>query len=143
MKQTMYTMNMKKIFIVGLIIASGIIMPSSFAFSADSTSGGITGGSAPSSGISTKLQNPIKYDTFSKFAAGVTEAAVKILLPFIVIGFMYSGFLFVKAQGNEKELEEAKKAIWYSMIGAFILLGAWGFAQIIGQTVSTITNTSL
>lgn len=100
-------------------------------------SGNTVGGSLSAN---TKLQNPIKYSTFSEFAAAVTKTAVQVLLPFIVLAFIYSGFLFVKAQGNEKELEEAKKAIWYSLIGAFILLGAWGFAQIIGQTVSTITQ---
>ncbi len=94
------------------------------------------------SGLSanTKLQNPIKYSTFSDFAAAVTKTAVQILMPFIVLAFIYSGFLFVKAQGNVAELEKAKTAIIYSMIGAFILLGAWGFAQIIGQTVSTLTQ---
>ena len=107
--------------------------------SAPITTGGSLGGvSAP--GASTQLQNPIKYNTFSDFIAAVTKAAVVILLPFIVLAFIYSGFLFVKAQGNEAGLTEAKTAITYSMIGAFILLGAWGFAQIISQTVSTITK---
>lgn len=88
----------------------------------------------------TTIQNPIKYDTFSQFVAAVTAAAVNVLMPFVVLAFIWSGFLFVKAQGNEKELETAKTAIWWSVIGAFILMGAWGFAQIIGSTVSTITN---
>lgn len=87
-----------------------------------------------------KLQNPIKYDNFSDFVAGVTQTAVKVLLPFVVLAFIYSGFLFVKAQGNEKELEEAKKAILWSAVGAFILFGAWGFAQIIKTTISAVTQ---
>lgn len=89
-----------------------------------------------------KFENPLKaeYDTFPHLVAGITRIAVNVLTPFVVIGFIYSGFLFVKAQGKEKELEEAKKAIYYSVIGAFILFGAWGFAQIIGTTVSTITG---
>ncbi|HBB43898.1 MAG TPA: hypothetical protein DCZ83_00680 [Candidatus Yonathbacteria bacterium] len=86
------------------------------------------------------IQNPIKYSTFPEFVAAVTAAAVNVLMPFVVLAFIWSGFLFVKAQGNEKELETAKTAIWWSVIGAFILMGAWGFAQIIGSTVSTITN---
>jgi hypothetical protein len=96
----------------------------------------------PSQGttVTARIDNPIKANNFSEFASMVTKSAVQILLPFVVLAFMYSGFLFIKAQGNEKELEEAKKAIWYSMIGAFILLGAWSFAQIIGRTVSTLTQ---
>ncbi|KKT36751.1 MAG: hypothetical protein UW25_C0004G0079 [Candidatus Nomurabacteria bacterium GW2011_GWB1_44_12] len=96
----------------------------------------------PSSGLSanTQLQNPIKYSTFSEFAAAVTKTAVQVLMPFIVLAFIYSGFLFVSAQGNETKLTNAKNILLYSMLGAFILLGAWGFAQIIGQTVSTLTQ---
>lgn len=84
--------------------------------------------------------NPIKYDNFSDFAAGVTQSAVQILMPFIVLAFIYSGFLFVKAQGKPKELEDAQNAIKWSIVGAFILFGAWGFAQIIKTTISTVTN---
>lgn len=92
------------------------------------------------SGVSTPLANPIKFNTFSEFVAQVTKTAVDILMPFVVLAFIWSGFLFVRAQGNEKELEEAKSAIKWSIVGAFILLGAWGFAQIIGTTIKTITN---
>lgn len=126
-----------------LIIVSGILMSAMFApsvlvttvFSATGDATTVTTG---------KLQNPLKsdYDTFSKFTAGVVKTAVNVMLPFVVLGFIYSGFIFVKAQGNEKELEAAKTAIWYSVIGAFILFGAWGFAQIISTTVSTLTETT-
>jgi hypothetical protein len=90
--------------------------------------------------VATTLENPIKYNNFSDFVAGVTQTAVQVLMPFVVLAFIYSGFLFVKAQGNEKELETAKEAIKWSIVGALILFGAWGFAQIIKTTISTITT---
>lgn len=102
--------------------------------------GGSLGGTSATLSANTQLQNPIKYSTFSAFAAAITKTAVQVLMPFIVLAFIYSGFLFVSAQGNDTKLSEAKQVLWYSMIGAFILLGAWGFAQIIGQTVSTLTQ---
>lgn len=86
------------------------------------------------------LQNPTKFDTFSQLAAQVTKTAVEILLPFVVLAFIWSGFLFVRAQGNQKELEDAKTAIKWSIIGAFILMGAWGFATIISDTLTTLTS---
>ena len=87
-----------------------------------------------------QIVNPIKYNDFSSFVAAVLKTAVDILMPFVVLAFIWSGFLFVRAQGNEKELEEAKSAIKWSIVGAFILMGAWGFAQIISTTVSTLTQ---
>lgn len=124
---------MKKTLATGLIIISSIVMPTFFVFAQ-------AGGTTPMA--STQLENPLKsgLDTFPKFAAKVIDTAAQILLPFIVLGFIYSGFLFVKAQGNEAGLTEAKTAITYSIIGAFILMGAWGFAQIISTTVSTLTR---
>lgn len=96
--------------------------------------------SADAATVNTKLENPIKYDNFSDFVAGITQTAVRVLMPFVVLAFIYSGFLFVKAQGNEKELEAAKQAIIWSSVGALILFGAWGFAEIIKTTIETVTN---
>lgn len=111
--------------------------------------GGMTGGGSGSSGtagggsamqVTAQLKNPIKFNTFSDFVAQVTKSAVEILLPFVVLAFIYSGFLFVRAQGNTEDLKKAKSAIGWSVVGAFILMGAWGFAQIISTTVARIAG---
>ena len=86
------------------------------------------------------LKNPIKFDTFSAFVSAVTKTAVQVLMPFVVLAFIYSGFLFVRAQGKENELKAAKDAIMWSVVGALILFGAWGFAEMIGKTVQTFTK---
>lgn len=127
--------GMKKLTLLFLVLAS-----MSFALPVFAQSDKVITGL----GVDTKLANPLKsdLDTFPKFVAGVTNTAVQVLMPFVVLSFIYAGFLFVKAQGNPKELEEARAVIWYSVIGAFILFGAYGFAQIIGETVSTITKTT-
>ena len=125
---------MKNIF--GSLVVGMMFLSLAFPAAAE-----ITGSTAPSgSTASVQLKNPIKVDTFSELAALVTETAVRVLLPFVVLAFIYSGFLFVKAQGNEAGITEAKAVLWYSMIGAFVLFGAWGFAQIIGRTITTITQ---
>lgn len=121
----------------------------------DGSSGGgvVSGAGAPSSGVvsgagssgggnqlvDAQIQNPIVYDNFYDFVAAIIDTAVKILMPFVVLMFVFAGFLFVKAQGNETELTAAKKTLGYSIVGAFILLGAWSFAQIIGTTITAIT----
>lgn len=107
-------------------------------FSATCTGTAVSGGTGLSA--TGQIVNPIKYNDFSSFVAAVLKTAVDILMPFVVLAFIWSGFLFVRAQGNEKELEEAKSAIKWSIVGAFILMGAWGFAQIISTTVSTLTQ---
>ncbi|KKT81816.1 MAG: hypothetical protein A2V96_01775 [Candidatus Yonathbacteria bacterium RBG_16_43_6] len=111
---------MKKI-LVSLITFCAVSVPGSFVFAE-------------------VLKNPIKYNTFSAFVAAVTKTAVQVLMPFVVLAFIYAGFLFVKAQGNDKTLGEAKKAMTWSVVGALILFGAWGFAEMIGKTVETFTK---
>ncbi len=124
---------MKKI--LGIFIVLSALFTGTLVFA----QGGGTGGSLT---VSTPLQNPIKFNTFSAFVDAVITAAVTILMPFVILAFVWSGFLFVKAQGKPEEIETAKKAIIWSVIGAFILLGSWGFAQIIGETVRSIAPTS-
>lgn len=134
---------MKKLISVLVLLMAVSFASPVFAETIGSSPSGGTTGSSPSGAmnVSKQLTNPLKsdYDTFSKFTAAVIKTAVNVMLPFVVLGFIYSGFIFVKAQGNEEDLKSAKTAIWYSVIGAFILFGAWGFAQIISTTVSTLT----
>lgn len=125
-----------------LISAFGILTAIAFAFSLFPAY--VFAGTATPVAVTKELSNPLKsdYDTFSKFTAAVIETAVNVMMPFVILAFIYSGFLFVKAQGKPKEIEEAQKAITWSIVGAFILFGAWGFAQIISTTVSTLTTTT-
>ncbi len=88
--------------------------------------------------VTQKLENPIKYNNFTDFVAAVVDAAVRILLPFVVLAFIWSGFLFIHAQGKPEEIKKAQQAILWSIVGAFILLGAAGFAAIIRETVKTV-----
>lgn len=116
--------------LASLVVLFAIVAPITLALAEDCDSS------------STKLCNPIKYDTFTEFVSGVTEAAVTILLPFVAVSFIYTGFLFVQAQGKPEAIKAAQMALWYSAIGALILFGAYGFSQVIKTTVETVTGTS-
>ena len=124
-----------KNFFRSFIILSLLLLSSAATFAADATGGG-----TPAPLVSAQVENPIKYDNFADFVAAVLQTAVEILMPFVVLAFIWSGFLFVRAQGKPAELETAKSAIFWSVIGAFILMGAWGFSQIIATTVTTLTQ---
>lgn len=89
----------------------------------------------PSSG---KICNPIKSNTLIDLIQKILEGAIKIGLPIIVLAIIYSGFLFVQARGNSEKLSEAKRTLLYTLIGAAILLGSWGIAQLISETVKAL-----
>ncbi len=41
-----------------------------------------------------------------------------------ILGFLISGILYFTAAGDEEKAKTAKQALWYSLIGAVISLGA-------------------
>lgn len=77
------------------------------------------------------LTNPIDSDDFAQIMKKIAELIVKIALPILVVMIIWAGAQFVFAQGNEKKLEDAKKTLWYSLIGALLVVGAYAIATAI------------
>lgn len=90
----------------------------------------------PLSGSSSgKIENPLKVNNLFDFIKIILQGAVKIGIPIIALAIIYSGFLFVKAQGNSEAIEKAKSTLIYTLIGAAILIGAWSIAQLVANTI--------
>lgn len=85
--------------------------------------------------------NPIGFGSFMEFVNAILGVVMKIGIPVAAMFIIYSGFLFVKAQGNEAELTKAKSAFTYAVIGTAILLGAWLLAQGISSTIDSLRPT--
>lgn len=83
-----------------------------------------------------KIVNPLPDVTsINGLIKTILEGVIKIGMPIIALAIIYSGFLFVTAQGNSEKLGTAKKSLLYTLIGAAILLGSWAIAQLISETV--------
>lgn len=88
-----------------------------------------------------KIQNPIAgTDTIQSFLGRIVPEVIKLGIPIVALAIIYSGFLFVKAQGNSEEITKAKDTLLYSLIGAAILLGAWAIAGAVFDTVKLFTK---
>ncbi len=88
--------------------------------------------------VSGAVCNPISANNINEFIKAILEGAIKIGIPIIALAIIYSGFLFVKAQGKPEDLKTAKNAIMYTLLGAALLLGAWALAQLISETVLSL-----
>ncbi len=84
------------------------------------------------------LQNPLQFPDIATAVAGFLRVLVMVALPIISLFIVYSGFLFVKAQGNQEKLGDAKRNLLYVIIGSILILGAWVIATLIGGTVTQI-----
>jgi hypothetical protein len=87
-----------------------------------------------------QLVNPLKFGDIASFIAGALKVLVMVALPVITLFVVYSGFMFVTAQGRPEKLKEAKTNFVYVILGALLIMGAWIIATLIGGTVSQLTN---
>ncbi len=88
------------------------------------------------------LNNPTGNLTVQSFLSSAFTGLVKVSLPIITVFIVYSGFLFVTAQGRPAQLEVAKRNFFFVLLGALLILSAWILANIIGGTVTNLTTGS-
>ncbi len=92
------------------------------------------GGNPPS----IKIDNPLKVNSVEDLIFSVVDIATTIGFYLAVFFIIYSGFLFVKAQGKPGEIENAKKALIWTIVGTAVLLGARVISEVIQGTIDDI-----
>ncbi|GEM_PF-3178794 len=88
------------------------------------------------------LESPFKEDlTLLDFLNKILK---EIVLPIgavvAVVALVFSGFLFVTAQGNEDKLKTAKKTFTWTVVGIAVLLGALVISEGIRNTICLIVD---
>jgi len=82
--------------------------------------------------------NPLKFESIQDFLMAVLSSAIYILFPILVLMIVYTGFLFVTAQGNAQKLEEARRAMMWTLIGSLVVLSSYAFAIALKATVCSL-----
>ncbi len=90
--------------------------------------------------IPINIPNPTNAgsDLMSVLRALLEKVVMPVAAVLVVMYIIYSGFLFVKAQGKPADLETAKKNLLWALIGAGILLGAVGISAVVERTVKSL-----
>lgn len=68
----------------------------------------------------------------------VTDFALKIGSVIVVLFIIYSGFLFVSAQGKPDKLKTARETFFWAIVGAMIILGANVLSKVVCTTVKSL-----
>jgi hypothetical protein len=135
---------MKHYLISILTIASVYVINAYVALAQDTGNNpaGNTGGSKSSGGgasTTIQIQNPLGgTTTVAEFINKIFGFFVQLGAVVLVLAIVYSGFLFVVAQGNPEKLKKAKEAFKWTVIGGAILLGAQVIAQVIETTLKDL-----
>ena len=155
---TLYYMqhkNLKKIFAVSIFL--GILFLTTPYIYAQKTATNKTGGDntqtatnptanpqsnipAPDTKISYSINNPLGVTSIEQVIQKIMAVIVRLAVPVIICFFLYTGFMFITAQGDTKKLETAKNMFWQVMVGTIIILGAWAIAAAVVTTVNLITG---
>ena len=98
------------------------------------------GGQVATENNSTQLLNPLKADSLQELLVDVLRAVVQIGTIVLTFMIIWVGFLFVAARGNEEKIRDARRALFYTVIGGLILLGAQAIGMAIQSTVDSITR---
>ncbi len=86
-----------------------------------------------------QIQNPLRDgSSIPEFISSILGYIVKIGAIVAVFAFIWAGFLYVKAQGNQSELAKAKEVFLNTCIGVAVLLGAQLIASIIVGTINSL-----
>ena len=92
-------------------------------------------------GITVKLPNPYKSggtDIKTILNIIINEIILPVGGVIAVMAFVYTGFLYVMAQGNQTKIATAHKALLYTAIGTFLLLGSLVISKVIEQTITSL-----
>ncbi len=88
-----------------------------------------------------KIENPISTNDFWGFVGMVADIAIKIGVPVSVCYFIWAGFQYVAASGNQAKIQIAHRNFKYVVIGTAIFLGAWSIVELIIKTFQSVTGT--
>ena len=102
------------------------------------TGAGNTGNNSDS-GVT--LVNPLGTGTnLMTFLKQILAFVVQIGTVVVIFMLVYVGYLFVAAQGAPAKIEEARRALLWTVVGALILLGAQAIADAIQATAQALST---
>lgn len=85
------------------------------------------------------LVNPLKgVDTFDQFLKAILDGVIQIGTIILIMMLVYVGFKFVVARGNPEEIQSARSALVWTVIGGLVLLGATTIQMVITGTVESL-----
>ncbi len=90
-----------------------------------------------------ELCNPIKdgMGLWKLIEYIIRDVVVAIVAPIaIVLALLWSGFMFIQAQGNEAKLVNARNNFLYVVVGAVLLVGAYVILEVLTSTIGELLN---
>lgn len=80
----------------------------------------------------TNIPNPIAAKNFPCLVKALSEAAIMIVVPIAVVAIIFAGlkFIIAGAQGNDGKIAEARKMLFWIVIGTAVVVGSFVLAGV-------------
>ncbi|MCX6735462.1 MAG: pilin [Candidatus Parcubacteria bacterium] len=121
----------------GVVPPSGTFGVGAFVVLLLSTGVSVFADSPPKINLAAEPITP-NIHSLPEFIQSVLRILLQIGVPVATFFILYSGFLFLTAQGNETKLTSAKNAFLWAVIGTAVLFGSWLLANAIVGTIAQI-----
>lgn len=87
------------------------------------------------------IENPLGVDkNIYTFVYSILDFVVKVGTVVVIFMVIYSGFLFVKAQGDSSGISDAKNTFYWTVIGGVVLIGARALARVVCNTAASLAS---
>jgi amino acid transporter len=83
-----------------------------------------------------ELKNPLAVGTIEELLSALLGVVLVLATPIIIFFIIYSGFLYVTAQGNPEQVKQASRSLTYAVIGGVIVIGAFAIATMVENLVA-------
>ncbi len=83
--------------------------------------------------------NPLTgVDTIDGLLGKILDIVLILAAPVLVMAFIWAGFLFVVSQGNPAKLEKARSVLFWTIIGAMLIIGAKVIQALVTATIGSL-----
>ena len=86
------------------------------------------------------LTNPANAPSICGFLKLLLQGLLILGIPVAVVFLVYAGFKFVWSRGNSTKLGDAKRNLFYTIIGIGIFVGAWLLGQVVANTLNSLAT---
>ncbi len=86
------------------------------------------------------FSNPLKATSIEALLGDILKLVSRLGAIIAVLYFIYGGFLYVTAQGEEDKISKAHSTLKWAAVGTAVLLSAEIIARIIEATVKSVSN---
>lgn len=77
------------------------------------------------------LPNPLSVNSFQELFANAANYVFGFIGALAILVFVWAGVLFITSAGNAGQIDKAKKALLYAVIGSAIALAGTGLIELV------------